>query len=133
MSLYQNKYRVESARWKNWVVVMPNHIHGILILTDTIVKTLQDEETLQCNVSTDLPGINQFMSDISPKSGLVSTIFCSYKSVCTQNINVQYSELNFAWQSHYHDRVIWDGIEYQRIANYIINNLKNWNHDKSYQ
>lgn len=133
MSLYQNKYRVESARWKNWVVVMPNHIHGILILTDTTVETLQGEVTLQCNVSTDLPGINQFMSDISSKSGSVSTIICCNKSVCTKNINLQDSELNFAWQSRYHDRVIRDEMEYQRIASYIINNPKNWNHDKSYQ
>ncbi|SIT97706.1 REP element-mobilizing transposase RayT [Epilithonimonas bovis DSM 19482] len=104
-------------------VVMPNHIHGIVILTDLV-------GTLHCNVSIESPEINQFMSDISPKPGSVSTIIRSYKSVCTKNINLQNPVLNFAWQSRFHDRVIRDEMEYQRIANYIIHNPENWGNDK---
>lgn len=117
-------------------VVMPNHVHGILILSDVV-------GTLQCNVPTTTESAsatttvepnqtetNQFMADISPKSGSVSTIIRSYKSVCTKHINLQKPALNFAWQPRFHDRVIRDEMEYQRIAHYIINNPKNWDRDK---
>lgn len=182
MSLFRNKYRIESARWQNWnyanagayfitictkdrschfrdiendemqlsnagklaekywieipehlknvqlgeFLVMPNHIHGILILTDATVAV----EMLHCNVSTGEP--NPFMSDISPKPGSVPTIIRSYKLICTKNINLQIPELDFVWQPRFHDRVIRDEMEYQRIVNYIINNPKNWGNDKFY-
>ena len=79
-------------------VVMPNHIHGILILNgnkytannnvdfesvndDIKVETLhatslQPDQTLPTKLSLK----TKFMSDISPKSGSVSTIIRSYKS-----------------------------------------------------
>lgn len=117
-------------------VVMPNHVHGILILVNDIFDSVG---TLQCNASTTSKTVktnsmktNQFMSDISPKPGSVSTIIRSYKSVCTKNINLQISKINFAWQPRFHDRVIRDEMEYQRIADYIINNPKNWKNDQIY-
>src|SRR5699024_6620314 len=146
MTLYKNKYSIESFRLKNWdyrnagayfitictqdrvhffgeivngemqlnetgkiaydfwdeipthfahvqlgeFVIMPNHIHGILILIDSLQC---NESTRQCNESTSSK--NQFMADISPKSGSVSTIIRSFKSACTKQINRNNPELNF--------------------------------------
>lgn len=66
-------------------VVMPNHMHGILIINNDIaVETLHcnvlSSETLHCNVCTD---DDEFFSKISPKSGSISTIIRSYKSIVT--------------------------------------------------
>ena len=36
---------------------------------------------------------------------------------------------DFGWQSRFHDHIIRNEEEYQRIKNYIINNPKNWNDD----
>lgn len=36
---------------------------------------------------------------------------------------------NYAWQGRFHDHIIRDDSEYQRIKNYIINNPKNWDND----
>jgi REP element-mobilizing transposase RayT len=177
MSLFKNKFRIESARWQEWdyrnegayfitictgqricyfgecnngkmdlteaggiaeenwtaipdhfqhvslgeYQVMPNHVHGIIIINDPPV------ETLQCNVST---GGNEFMSEISPKSGSVSAIIRSYKSACSKTIRQQYPKLNFQWQSRFHDRVIRNKKEYDRIENYIVQNPENWHRDK---
>ena len=86
-------------------VVMPNHVHGILIIhnhkyandgilqTDGAVETLQcnvsdiDPETLQCNVSTTSidPAIRDQMSKISPHAGSISTIVRSYKSMVARH------------------------------------------------
>lgn len=103
-------------------IVMPNHVHGILVLTAV--------ETLQCNVSTAATIKNKFMSHISPKPGSVSTIIRSYKSACTKWLNKQSAELYFGWQERFHDHIIRNEDEYKRIENYILHNPKNWISDK---
>ena len=137
--------------------VMPNHVHGILIL-EKKYDVLESVETLQCNVSTDnvstgnegtadvgtandgtandeftndTPPKNQFMSDISPKSGTISTILRSYKSVVTKHAH--YIQPDFSWQERFHDHIIRDSRAFENIQNYIANNVKNWKKDKFYR
>ncbi|MBU1822305.1 MAG: transposase [Bacteroidetes bacterium] len=112
-------------------VVMPNHIHGILILDkpEIAVQTLP-VETLH---ATSLPQIttkNEQMAKISPKAESVSVILRSYKSAVTKHAN----RLGFenGWQTRFHDHIIRDDAEYQRIADYIANNPGNWRDDKFY-
>jgi len=112
-------------------VVMPNHIHGILVLTTDyreppIVETLHATSLPQPQLQPQ-PFKNEFMANISPKSGSVSTIIRSYKSVITKHAH----RLGFAmeWQERFHDHIIRDGDEYQRISKYISNNPQNWKKD----
>lgn len=35
----------------------------------------------------------------------------------------------FEWQARFHDRIIRDDAEFQRIARYIENNVSNWESD----
>lgn len=114
-------------------IIMPNHMHGILILDSGDSDNRDSVETLQCNVSTttnESNDKNELMANISPKPGSVSTIIRSYKSICTKTINLQFPEMNFGWQSRFHDHIIRNNEEYKRIENYIINNPKNWQSDK---
>ncbi|WKN45189.1 transposase [Tunicatimonas pelagia] len=66
-------------------VVMPNHVHGIIILdkpggnTDTVVETLYAMSLP--------PSKNQQMADISPRAGTLSTVVRSYKSAVTRHAN----------------------------------------------
>lgn len=119
-------------------VVMPNHIHGILILdkpnganengpTD-VVEALH-AMSLQSQTPLKSPQ-NDHMAQISPKSGSVSTILRSYKSAVTKYAN----RLGFenGWQSRFHDHIIRNDAEYQRISDYILNNPANWKDDKFY-
>ena len=113
-------------------VVMPNHIHGILILND---NKLHDNAnaTVETLHATSLPtddNKNQFMSSISPKSNTVSTIIRSYKSVVTKHCNRFGFE--FAWQPRFHDHIIRDAQSFENIQNYIANNPANWGKDKFY-
>lgn len=130
-------------------VVMPNHVHGILIINktnivddriDNAVETLQcnvytSVKTLQCNVST--PPIdenasqkNEQMSKISPLAGTISTLIRSYKSVITRNAH--YIHADFEWQERFHDHIIHNSESFERIQNYIQNNVTNWKEDKFY-
>ena len=68
------------------------------------------------------------MAEISPKPNSISTIIRSYKSAVTKHAN----RLNLpnGWQERFHDHIIRNKEEYERISNYIINNPKNWKEDR---
>ena len=126
---------------------MPNHIHGILIINKTvdvlqcnismeineIIETKPFDnnpfDTLQCNAST-VENKNTFLSKISPKSGSISTIIRSYKSVVSKNSRSKNS--NFEWQSGFYDHIIRNSKSFENIQNYIENNPANWKEDKFY-
>jgi putative transposase len=139
--------------------VMPNHIHGIVMIDWNLVggrpdtvetlhcnvsipdsdQTLQSDgeqtlksdsdQTLQCNVSTDK---NDFFKEISPKAGSISVIMGSYKSVCSKHIHQAFPEINFEWQERFWDNIIRSEESYKNIENYILNNPANWENDKFY-
>ena len=117
-------------------VVMPNHTHGILIINN--VKSLHCNDSTQCNDSANNKSLqcndstmtNQYYSDISPKSGSISTIVRSYKSVVSKHARLLHPEFN--WQSKFHDHIIRNSESFERIQNYIENNPSNWKEDKFY-
>lgn len=109
-------------------VVMPNHIHGILILVET--KNDQGDgadavETLHAtSLQRDTPNRSSQMSRISPLPQSVSTIIRSYKSAVTNHGNRMGFENG--WQARFHDRIIRDEAEYNRISDYIRKNPTDW-------
>jgi putative transposase len=127
-------------------VVMPNHIHGIIIIDkpnddimDDVVETLHEtslqlhETSLQLHETSlqlHATSLQHEMSEISPKPNSVSTIIRSYKSAVTKHANRL--GLQHAWQTRFHDRIIRNVAEYQRISEYIRNNPARWKEDKFY-
>jgi putative transposase len=93
-------------------VVMPNHIHGIIIINDISV-------VVEAGHAPSLP---------QPPKNTVSNMVGSFKSAVTKlarPINP-----DFGWQSRFHDHIIRNQAEFIRISNYIINNPANWDSDK---
>ncbi|VEP13481.1 conserved hypothetical protein [Hyella patelloides LEGE 07179] len=180
MTLYKNKYRIESARCPNWDytsdgyyfvticthkrqcffgnvnagkmelsdigfiiaqewqktpqirsnvqldewVVMPNHLHGIIIINKPV-------ETFRRNVSTineNVPNNNQNKSRLKPNS--LGSIIGQFKSVCTKQIR-KMGFTDFRWQTRFHDHIIRDEESLSRIRQYIINNPAKWELDKN--
>lgn len=124
-------------------IVMPNHIHGILILGDgdideTSVETLhatslpptQKPIPPSKSQSTDInnPDKNEFMAGISPKRGSISSIVRSYKSAVTKH--ARRLGYDFGWQSRFYDHIIRDKKSFENIRNYILRNPENWTGDK---
>ena len=70
------------------------------------------------------------MAKISPKRGTISTLLRSYKSVVTKNAHFIHAD--FAWQERFHDHIIRNSESFERIQNYIENNVANWKEDKFY-
>lgn len=120
-------------------VVMPNHIHGIIIIDkndnrngDVTVGNNAIVETPKLGVSTittPVPtepktgGKNQKW-----KSGTLGAIINQYKRICT--INSRKIEPYFAWQPRFYDHIIRNEKSYKNISEYIFNNPTNWGNDK---
>ena len=100
-------------------IVMPNHIHGILILDGDDGDVDRDQHSGQ------QPGQQRFQNQ---GKNTVSSIIGGYKSAVTKHARRLGYE--FAWQPRFWDHIIRDEGEYGRIAQYIINNPKKWKNDK---
>jgi REP element-mobilizing transposase RayT len=136
-------------------VVMPNHIHGILILNK---PDKHNEKHDQNNINDlyDVTVERQFIASLQLPLGRrlwvaehnqtqtggfagnknpminhnVSRLIRWYKARCS--FEIRKIRGNFAWQSLFHDHIIRNNTEYARISTYIMNNPANWNADKFY-
>jgi len=100
-------------------VVMPNHIHGVLIINnndrrDVLSKRLYD-------------GPHPQMSKISPTKNSISTAIRFFKRQTT--VRIRKITPNFAWQPRFHDHIICDENELNRISEYMLSNPQNWEND----
>jgi len=90
-------------------VIMPNHIHGIIILTNDVGTTRWVARTMQ--------------------PGSIGTIIGQFKSVATKRINVRRGTPGLpVWQRNYYERVLREG-EVDHIRAYIRNNPVQWETD----
>ena len=99
-------------------VVMPNHVHGVIILNE------QDCRDVQLNIPT-----GNYFSRISPKRQSLGVIVRTYKSAVT-TICRQNGYVDFKWQHGYFDHIIRNEKASQRIREYIYNNPAMWGIDK---
>lgn len=127
-------------------VVMPNHVHGILIIDKPLVDKGDVDynvETRQCLVSTTMTPITPNVPVNTPPTnnktigqtrfqnqgkGTISSIVGSYKSVVSKKAG--FINPLFGWQSRFHDHIIRDAQSFETIQNYIANNPANWKDDK---
>ena len=58
----------------------------------------------------------------------VSRIVIWYKWRCS--FEMRKTHTDFAWQPRFHDHIIRNHAENQRISEYIVNNHDNWREDK---
>ncbi len=100
-------------------VVMPNHTHGIIILTAGDA-TQQDTP----------PQKREFGK---PIAGSLGTIVNAFKSAVTRRINLLRDTPGApVWQRNYHEHIIRDEKTYRYIFNYVLNNPALWEEDRLY-
>lgn len=120
-------------------VIMPNHLHGILIIGDTEnvetpqLRNIEKVETPRRGVSTatrklQLPANSNHNPEW--KSNSVGAIINQFKGICTKRIRAIYPSFKHIWQSRFHDRIIRDEEEFNCIQAYILTNAENWESDE---
>ena len=86
-------------------------------------------DTQETRHATSLLGTakNDQMQDIANKQGWLSVAIGGIKSAVTKFANE--NNINFAWQTRFHDHIIRNQDEMNRIADYIENNPARWDAD----
>jgi len=122
-------------------IVMPNHIHGIIIITDPAVGAglvpAQNMTIQQNNTSTVgaglVPAPNRATTRVAPTIGEIVGAFKSITTVCyTQSVH-QCGWQTFPsrlWQRNYYEHIIRNEISLNRIREYINTNPIRWHLDK---
>jgi REP element-mobilizing transposase RayT len=116
-------------------VIMPDHIHAIVTIDGENeiggngVHAQCRDVARRCgdvarNVST---GVNTQMANISPRKNSLAVVIRGVKSSITHYANK--NNIPFAWQTRFHDRIIRNQAELDRISDYIEKNVVNWHDD----
>ena len=113
-------------------VVMPNHIHGILILDKNEgmddPHDFTDNQDFNSEVNQIIPGQQRFRNQ---GKNSVSSVMGSYKSAVTK----QAHQINscFGWQARFYDHIVQSDREFKMIQQYIDDNPANWGKDKYFE
>ncbi len=112
--------------------IMPNHMHGIIVL-NTVGATLAIAQNDNAqNVVVDDGNMG---AGASP-APTIGDIVGAYKSLvangCLEIYKLRNETMGKLWQRNYHEHIIRNEQSYQTISNYIINNPIKWNEDKFY-
>ncbi len=102
-------------------VVMPDHLHGIIV----IINDIRRDNRPVIPTRPVVPTMGLFHHGPVPKS--IGAIMSGFKSVVTKRINtIRQTPGRRVWQRNYWDRVIRDDLELRRIRKYILDNPLYW-------
>ena len=112
-------------------VVMPNHIHGIIIITDGGRGTAGHTNTMTVNgAAVPLPSPRSHEQFGKPVPGSIPTIVRSYKSAATLRINATRGTPGArVWQRNYYEHIVRSDSSLNRIRQYIVDNPARWDDD----
>ena len=120
-------------------VIMPNHLHLIVVISSSVGRDAPwcvsdniatfDEETHH-GASLQGNDADNVMKKMAQRKGKLSVTIGGLKQSITR-FAIEKS-IEFAWQTRFHDHIIRDSGEMNRIATYIENNVSKWTEDKFY-
>lgn len=105
------------------LVVMPNHMHGILIINDE-----------PCRGDVSSPDINNTGGGTPPlpyQRPTLGQVVAYYKYQTTKQVNIIRDAMGTpVWQRNYYDHILRNEIEHSHIVNYIESNIFKWEEDE---
>ena len=121
--------------------IMPNHLHLIVVISlsfdgrdapwcvsDGITSFV--EETHHGASLQEGDDAENVMKTMAQQKGKLSVAIGGFKQSVTRFANE--NDIEFAWQTRFHDHIIRETDELNRIATYIENNVANWVDDEFY-
>ncbi len=131
-----NQYWLEIPRHFPFVelgsfVIMPNHVHGILIIDKNANVPVETRLIASLPPQREMPSQKINGGFAGQKNPMfhenISRIIRWYKGRCSFEMRKIHTV--FAWQSRFHDHIIRDAQSFENIQNYISNNPMNWKQD----
>ena len=99
-------------------IIMPNHFHGIIVLTDKLCRGASQSAPTTTN-----------NSELKRKP--LGRLIGAFKTVSTKKINLIRNAPGTAiWQRNYYEHIIRNEESLNRIRQYIINNPLSWQIDQ---
>jgi len=141
---WKKSFEIRNELFCNEYIIMPNHLHAIIILKkpdDTIDSPVETDGRPSLREYNGRPSLQQRNNQPNfirlPKS--ISSFIAGFKSAINSkiddyidenNLNIpKYNRNNHFFQPNYYDHIIRNNDEFKRIKNYIINNPQNWETD----
>lgn len=118
-------------------VVMPNHIHGILVLQDSLEENEEGEAfgDRSQQVQELLPNASPLQPTLprGTMPGSIGAIVQNFKSVSSRKIcRIAPTSSRPIWQRNYHEHIIRNDNSLERVRHYIQNNPLTWAEDQLY-
>jgi putative transposase len=151
---FHKSFDIRKELFLDEFILMPNHLHALVEIKQqvntnvrpyqqsippintTIVDTAVADTDMAIAMDPNLP-IKRNSPIRSPKS--ISSFIAGFKSAVNSKIDnyidekqlkiPKYNRKNHFFQINYHDHIVRNHVEYQRIKNYIKKNPSNWNKD----
>ena len=134
---WDKSFEIRSELFCDAFIIMPNHIHAILRIENINLDShglhgLHVETHGRASLQTQQIIQRTGVAYRSPKS--ISSFVAGFKSSATKHINELRGTPKLpVWQPRFHDHIIRNDAEYQRIANYIDTNPENWETDNFFK
>ncbi len=111
-------------------VVMPNHVHGIIVICRR--RGVQLNAPMTTNAATRNPDnvFSVISPHISPHRNTLAVVVRTYKAAVT-TLCRRIGRDDFAWQRNYHEHIIRNEEELNRIRQYIQDNPLRWDADRN--
>jgi putative transposase len=115
-------------------VVMPNHMHGIVVLSEPVAQTTNGEPlTVEGRETPPLP-VRPAVGAGSPRPRRRPTlgqVVAYFKYQSTKSVNQARSTPGGRfWQRSYYDHIIRDEASLDRLRNYVVENPLRWELDQ---
>lgn len=106
-------------------IIMPNHFHAVVVIGRNAYN--QESHNQEGIGVPPLPtaGVG---GTFGPQRNNLPAIVRGFKSAVTKEARTW--NIEFAWQSRYHDHIIRNERSFTTISNYIVHNPDNWQQDK---
>ena len=99
-------------------IIMPNHFHGIIVLTDKLYRGASRTAPTPAN-------------DRKLKRKPLGRLIGAFKTVSTKKINlIRNAPGTLIWQRNYYEHIIRNEESLNRIRQYIVDNPLSWQIDK---
>lgn len=116
----------------DYFVIMPNHLHGIIIINGPEVETHRvrlGKDKAQINTGNISANPDAFDASLRLVRNCLSDIIRGFKSAVTRRAK-EIGYTNFSWQPRFYDRIIRNENELCSIRKYIEQNPLKWELDK---
>lgn len=112
--------------------VMPNHVHGIVVInrTDGIDAINRRDAINRVSTTTTTGGGGATGKHNPMLQENLSRVMRWYKG--RVSFECRKTNPEFGWQARFYDHIIRDESSYHKIKSYIRNNPRNWKNDKFY-